>query len=171
MAETATVRRATKGELRRLATTFAEAFQDDSVFGWLIPDEHRRPARLRRFFWIEVRHTVFGRGEVWTTEDLSGVATTLPPGKSRVPPHATVMQGSAFGLRVALAARLAATMEWRHSRLARGPHHYLRDIGVTPSAQGARPWDRTDAAVPRRMRSRRPTRLHRGKQRTEQGPL
>src|ERR1700761_2138002 len=117
MTEVATVRPAGKAELRPLARTLAEAFQDDPVFGWLIPDERKRPARLRRFFWIEVRHTAFGRGEVWTADDHSGVVTALPPRKWRVPPHATVMQGSAFGLRVALAARLGATMEWRHPRL------------------------------------------------------
>ena len=114
----------------------AKAFHDDPVFGWLLPDASRRPARLRRFFGIELRHMVLPRGCVWTTGDLGAAALVMPPGKWRVPPLATLREGRAFGAGLAKAARLGATMEWRHGREVRGPHYYVRDVGVLPEMQG-----------------------------------
>ncbi len=136
MAETATVRRATAADLPRLKVAFAEAFHDDPVFGWLMPGEARRPARLRRFFGLELRGMALPRGAVWTTPEVSGAAMVMPPGRWRVPTATTLLEGSAFGLRVGHAARLGATMEWRHGRAALGAHYYVRDVGVVPAAQG-----------------------------------
>ena len=31
---------------------------------------------------------------------------------------------------------MGAAMEWRHAREVRGPHYYVRDIGVHPDMQG-----------------------------------
>ncbi len=114
----------------------AEAFHDDPVLGWLMPDASRRPTRLRRFFGIELRHMVLPRGCVWTTGDLGAAALVMPPGRWRVPPLATLREGRAFGFGMAKAARLGAAMEWRHAREVRGPHYYVRDVGVLPEMQG-----------------------------------
>ena len=73
---------------------------------------------------------------MWTTSDLSGAALSLPPGAWRVPLHATLMEGRAFGVNLCRAARLGATIEWRHRRNVRGPHYYVRDVGVLPQMQG-----------------------------------
>jgi GNAT superfamily N-acetyltransferase len=130
------LRQATAEDVPRLRVMLAEAFLDDPVFGWLMGDGGRRRARLRRYFGIDLGHLTLPRGRVWTTDDLVGAALTLPPGKWRVPPHVSVLQGSAFGVRVARAARMGAAMEWRHMRLVREPHYYVRDIGVHPKEQG-----------------------------------
>jgi GNAT superfamily N-acetyltransferase len=133
------LRHATAEDVPRLRAMLAEAFFDDPVFGWLIPDDSKRRARLRRYFGIDLRHLTLPRGRVWTTSDLTGAALSLPPGKWRVPPHVSVLQGSAFGVQIARAARLGAAMEWRHMRLVRGvggTHYYVRDIGVHPKEQG-----------------------------------
>jgi ribosomal protein S18 acetylase RimI-like enzyme len=130
------LRPATAEDVQRLKTVLAEAFFDDPVFGWLIPDDTKRQARLRRYFGIELRHLALPRGRVWTTSDLAGAALSLPPGKWRVPPQVSMLEGSAFGVRVAKAARLGATMEWRHMHEVREPHYYVRDIGVHPDTQG-----------------------------------
>jgi GNAT superfamily N-acetyltransferase len=114
----------------------AEAFADDPVFGWLMGDDSKRRARLRRYFGIDLRHLTLPRGRVWTTSDLTGAALSLPPGKWRVPPQVSMLQGSAFGVKIARAARMGAAMEWRHMRLVRVPHYYVRDIGVHPDMQG-----------------------------------
>jgi GNAT superfamily N-acetyltransferase len=114
----------------------ARAFHDDPVIGWLMPDASRRPARLRRFFGIELRHMVLRRGQAWTTSDLSGAALVMPPGRWRVPLYATLLEGRAFGAGLGRAARLGAAMEWRHAREVRGPHYYVRDVGVLPEMQG-----------------------------------
>lgn len=114
----------------------ARAFHDDPVLGWLMPDARKRPDRLRRFFGIELRQMALSRGRVWTTGDLSAAALVMPPGKWRVPLYATLREGRAFGARVVRAARLGAEMEWRHARAVRGPHYYVRDVGVLPEMQG-----------------------------------
>lgn len=130
------LRRATGDDVQRLRTVLAEAFMEDPVFSWLIPNDARRQARLRHYFGIELRHFALPRGRVETTEDLAGAMLSLPPGRWRVPPRATLLHGSVFGARIAKAANLGASMEWRHMRLARGPHYYVRDIGVHPDIQG-----------------------------------
>jgi GNAT superfamily N-acetyltransferase len=127
------LRRATGEDLRRLKAVLADAFFDDPVMGWLMPDDTKRRARLRRFFAIELRHLALERGRVWTTSDLSGAALSLPPGAWRAPPRVSVLEGGAFGARLFRAARLGAAMEWRH---VREPHYYIRDIGVLPEMQG-----------------------------------
>jgi ribosomal protein S18 acetylase RimI-like enzyme len=130
------LRHATAEDVPRLRTMLAEAFFDDPVFSWLMPQDTKRRARLRRYFGIDLGHLTLPRGRVWTTGDLTGAALTLPPGRWRVPPHVSVLQGSAFGVRIAKAARVGAAMEWRHMRLMRGRHYYVRDIGVHPQEQG-----------------------------------
>lgn len=131
------LRRATAEDVQRLTTVLAEAFFDDPMFGWLMPEDSKRRARLRRYFGIELRHYTLPRGRVWTTSDLSGAALSLPPGAWRAPPHATLMEGTAFGLHLSRAARIGAAIEWRHTRKPREPHYYVRDIGVHPDMQGS----------------------------------
>jgi ribosomal protein S18 acetylase RimI-like enzyme len=132
------VRRATRADVSRLRTVLAEAFHDDPIFGWLIPDAAKRPARLRRHFGIELLYMSLPRGCVWTTQDLAGAALIMPPGAWRAPLGATLREGGAFGGRMGMAAMLAATIEWHHPRRIPGPHYYVRDIGVLPQMQGKR---------------------------------
>jgi ribosomal protein S18 acetylase RimI-like enzyme len=127
------LRKATAQDIPRLKAVLAEAFFEDPIFAWLIPDDAKRRVRLRRYFGIELRYMALPRGRVWTTGDLIGAALSTPPGRWRVPLHATLLEGTAFGIGVPRAARLGATMEWRH---VRERHYYVRDIGVLPEAQG-----------------------------------
>lgn len=127
------LRRATAQDVPRLRVVLAEAFYEDPIFSWLIPDDTRRQARLRRYFAIELRYFALAKGRVWTTSDLTGAALSTPPGVWRVPLHATLMEGGAFGTHIPRAARLGAAMEWRHIRER---HYYVRDIGVHPDTQG-----------------------------------
>jgi GNAT superfamily N-acetyltransferase len=129
-------RRAANADAARLEVVMAMAFHDDPVMGWLLPDASKRPARLRRFFAVELRHVAMARGCVWTTDDLSAAALILPPGTWRVPLSATLREGRAFGAGLGRAARLGMAMEWRHPREVRGPHYYVRDVGVLPEMQG-----------------------------------
>jgi ribosomal protein S18 acetylase RimI-like enzyme len=129
----AELRRATAEDVPRLKAVMAEAFFDDPILGWLIPNEVKRPTRLRHFFAIELRHMALRHGRVWTTSDFSGAALSTPPGAWRVPLYATLLEGPAFGIHLARAARLGAAMERRH---VREPHYYVRDVGVLPDMQG-----------------------------------
>jgi GNAT superfamily N-acetyltransferase len=130
------LRPATTEDVPRLRVVMAEAFYDDPILTWLMPNDAKRLARLRRFFGVELGHLALPRGRVWTTGELSAAALTLPPGAWRVPIHTTLLEGTAFGIRLSRAARLGAAMEWRHGRDVRGPHYYFRDVGVLPAMQG-----------------------------------
>jgi ribosomal protein S18 acetylase RimI-like enzyme len=127
------LRKATADDVHRLKATLAEAFYDDPIFGWLMPDEKRRLARLRRFFAIQLRHVALTRGCVWTSSDLGGGALSMPPGKWRNPPRAVLAHAATFGRHQPRAARLVVAIESRHLR---EPHHYIADIGVRPEMQG-----------------------------------
>jgi ribosomal protein S18 acetylase RimI-like enzyme len=127
------LRKATANDVYCLNTALAEAFYDDPVFGWLMPDEQSRLARLRRFFAIQLRRVALTRGSVWTSSDLAGAALSMPPGKWRTPLRALLAHATTFGLRQARAARLVVAIESRHLR---EPHYYIADIGVRPQMQG-----------------------------------
>jgi GNAT superfamily N-acetyltransferase len=76
------LRLATPADLGPLAGVLASAFFADPPFVWMLPDERRRAARLRRFFEIELRHVGLARGVVWTTDDAAerqgrGLGTAL----------------------------------------------------------------------------------------------
>lgn len=130
------LRHATAEDVGRLRDVLAQAFFGDPVFGWLMPDDSKRHARLRRYFGIDLRFLALPRGRVWTTNNLTGAALSLPPGAWRVPLRTTLLQGGAFGIHLSRAARMGAAMEWRHARELRSPHYYIRDIGVHPDTQG-----------------------------------
>jgi ribosomal protein S18 acetylase RimI-like enzyme len=130
------LRQAAAQDIPRLQAMLAEAFFDDPVFSWLIPEDGKRRARLRHYFGIELRHYALPHGHVWTTDDLAGAMLGLPPGKWHVPLRTTLLHGTAFGIRIPKAARLGAAMEWHHMRHIRHRHYYVRDIGVHPDTQG-----------------------------------
>lgn len=127
------LRKAAPADLAALARALSDAFYDDPVFSWLMPDERSRRARLRRFYAIELHHVGFARGRVWTCAELAGAAITTPPGAWRMPTRAAFTQGPVFGRGLARAGRLLGAMEWRHPR---GPHYYVAHIGVAPAVQG-----------------------------------
>jgi GNAT superfamily N-acetyltransferase len=133
MGKNPVLRRASTQDIRPLKAVLAEAFFEDPILGWLMPKDSKRLARLRRYFAIELRHLALARGRVWTTSDLAGAALSLAPGAWRSPLRVTLLEGSAFGVHLSRAARLGAAIEWRHLR---GPHYYVRDVGVLPDMQG-----------------------------------
>src|SRR5580658_210174 len=70
---------ATVDDVEPLRNALADAFFEDPMLSWLMPNDRTRRAQLRRYFGIELRHYTLPRGRVWTTADLAGAALTLPP--------------------------------------------------------------------------------------------
>jgi GNAT superfamily N-acetyltransferase len=131
-------RLADRADVPALARSLAAAFEDDPIFGWLIPrSAPRRRARLTRFFAIELAHYVLPGGEVWTTDELPGASLSMPPDRWRVPVTMNVLHGPGFmrvfGQRTGHALALITMMEQKHIR---EPHHYFPYIGVAPASQG-----------------------------------
>lgn len=132
-AQVGQLRAATFDDVHRLASTLADAFYDDPIFGWLMPNERTRLERLRRFYIVELSHVGLTRGRTWTSSQLSGAAISTPPGKWRVPPRAMLSQGALLGIHLIRAGRLLPAVERHHPR---EPHYYFAHVGVAPSAQG-----------------------------------
>jgi GNAT superfamily N-acetyltransferase len=128
---------ANSAEADRLSVALATAFEDDPVFGWLIPNRQRRLRRLELFFGLELRHVVLPTGRVWAADASAGASLELPPGGWRMPITAQVAHGPSFarvfGTRVPHALALITKMEHRHLR---EPHYYVPYVGVAPHAQG-----------------------------------
>jgi GNAT superfamily N-acetyltransferase len=131
------LRQAGHGDIRQLAGVLAAAFHDDPVFVWLLPGQAQRPARLRRFFSLQMRAAERAHGTVQTTTSLAGAAISLPPGQWHQPWPAQLRHAPgylrAFGAQLPRAARLLARAESRHPQQ---PHHYFPFIGVAPDHQG-----------------------------------
>jgi GNAT superfamily N-acetyltransferase len=134
---TTKVEQASRKDLPQLRDALARAFYEDPVLGWLMPDERKRPRRLRKFFELELGHIGFARGIVWTTAERTGACVVLPPDAWQLPPLVALAQSPgylrAFGGRLAHATALQALMELRHPRT---PHHYVLIVGVEPELQG-----------------------------------
>jgi ribosomal protein S18 acetylase RimI-like enzyme len=126
-----------RGDVSRLSAALAAAFEQDPIFGWILPNHHQRSARLLRFFDLELRHVVLPVGRVWTVAEGVGASLELPPGKWRLPLGAQVAHGPAFlrafGARLPRAMALLMLIERHH---VREPHYYIPYIGVAPDAQG-----------------------------------
>jgi GNAT superfamily N-acetyltransferase len=130
-------RPASAADVPTLCRALADAFVEDPIFGWLIPDDARRRARLRRFFGLELRSVVLPKGQAWTSEEKNGASLELPPGAWRMPFATQLGHGPAFtrvfGLQLPHALALITLMEKRHLR---EPHYYIAYVGVAPAAQG-----------------------------------
>ncbi len=124
---------ATAQELGLLAQSLAEAFEEDPIFSWLMPDQRTRLARLRRFYLIELRYVALAAGRAWTERGLAGAAITAPPHSWRLPLRAMLRQAPLFGAHVHRAALLLSAVEMHHPRT---PHWYFAHIGVRPQDQG-----------------------------------
>lgn len=134
---TATVRKADIKELAQLTATLADAFVDDPILRWLIPNRFGRNGRLRRLFELELMHYVFPAGCVWTTDDGRGASLELAPEAwqmpSSLPLSAAIGWVRVFGMRLREAGRTQAFFEEHHLR---EPHLYVRYVGVASGFQG-----------------------------------
>jgi ribosomal protein S18 acetylase RimI-like enzyme len=131
------VNRATLGDARSIAALLSDAFQDDPVSGWLIPDPAARRRRHMRFFLPFVEHALRD-GEVQLHYDngYAGAALWLEAGDK---------DGQAGGpdmekLREALGPdgfdRFLVLGDLMHKHHPVGVRHaYLTFVGVPPERQ------------------------------------
>lgn len=132
------VRDAVPDDVAALARALAAAFEDDPIFGWLLPDQRRRHDKLLRFFTLELGHVVLPSGKVWMSPEGSGACLELPPGGWRMPLRTQALHApgfaAVFGRSLPKALITITKMEQKHLR---EPHLYVPYVGVAPKAQGA----------------------------------
>ncbi|CAM4261701.1 GNAT family N-acetyltransferase [Mycobacterium basiliense] len=134
------MRPATKGDIRELAHTLAEAFYDDPVMVWMLPDDTRRAAQLLRVFAIMTRRHHLGLGGVEVAANGAGIGAAAlwdPPGHWRetVVAQAVMMPSllRALGRQTGLGLAVQEAMRAAHPE---EPHWYLAVIGSGLSVRG-----------------------------------
>ena len=144
MTELKSLVRLTKFQSKQAGETLARAFQDDSLFVYLIPDAVQRKTLLPPLFEIMVRYGIL-YGEVYATSSLiEGVACWFPPGKTEMTLRRIIR---AAGLSLIyyyiknrdFLSRFFSYNEYAdmlHHRYTNFPHWYLSPIGVIPTFQG-----------------------------------
>jgi ribosomal protein S18 acetylase RimI-like enzyme len=135
------IRPAQKGDVRDISRLLAEAFYDDPVMSWMLPDDRTRLKALTRAFAGLTRHHFLSRAgsEVGSRDGTVGAATLWdPPGRrkgSRL--EELLMMPTmlwAFRSRVPASVAVMELMEKHHPE---DPHWYLMVIGSDPSVRGA----------------------------------
>lgn len=153
---TATVRPTSRADIGLVVNVLAEAFYDDPLFTWMLPDDRTRRWRSRGVFGTAIRLEALPHGTVdvgWESGRIAGAAIWFPPGtwpsptrtQLRTLPHYVRALGRRFGP----ASELVGAFARVHPTT---PNWYLYAIGVDPARQGrcktsrrsrpAPPWSR-----------------------------
>lgn len=134
------MRTASPADVDEASAVLAEAFFDDPIQTWLLPDAQRRAARLRRAFAVQLRHHLVELGATsLSPEDdrIASVAGWAPPSRWR-PGWLTLLRMgrpylSTIGPRAWRGLQLLQHMERSHPS---EPHWYLSVLGTAPDHQG-----------------------------------
>jgi RimJ/RimL family protein N-acetyltransferase len=136
------VRPADPGEVSSLSAALAQAFANEDLVNWMLPQRTRRSARRRLMFTLELQTYVLpGGGLVFTADDgngaLVGGCLALPPGRWQTPNavdgRTAVRWLRTLGTRLPRAIRIQRAMHEHHPT---EPHYYIRWVGVRPALQG-----------------------------------
>lgn len=134
------VRPAQQADIGELAQTMAQAFNDDPIMAWILPDPKARPAKLNRLFATMTRHHHLAGGGVQVATDgevIGAAALWDPPHRWRESRWTLLAQVPAF-LRVFgfRSGRGRALQEAMHRVHPDEPHWYLSAIGSDPALRG-----------------------------------
>ncbi|MDH6678359.1 ribosomal protein S18 acetylase RimI-like enzyme [Rhodococcus sp. LBL1] len=135
------VRPVTRSDIPALSRALAEAFDDDPVMCWILPDATKRPARLARMFAAEIRYHHLAGGGAELAESDAGVvvggALWDPPGRwkqSALSSYLSLpMFAFALGRQMRVGAEVEQALEAVHPT---EPHWYLATIGTSAAGRG-----------------------------------
>jgi ribosomal protein S18 acetylase RimI-like enzyme len=120
-----------------IAAALQDAFFDDPVMSWILPEERSRSRRLARLFSALLRGHYLPVGTVWTTPENTGAALWAPPGRAIIP-STTILRHSpemlhALGRHTRRALRALSYVDRQHPKQ---PHWYLGVLGTRVANQG-----------------------------------
>lgn len=135
------VRPAVKTDISALANVLADAFEDDPLMVWILPDSSGRRQRLARMFAAEARyhHLAGGGVEVTLGDDgvIVGAALWDPPGRWKQSTWESALSFPAMvralGSRLKVGGEVGGALEKAHPTM---PHWYLATIGTGSHARG-----------------------------------
>lgn len=103
-----------------ISDALADAFFDDPVMSFLLPDPKSRRRRLARLFGVLLRIHYLPLRSVWTTSELEGAAMWAPPGRAIIPLLVILRNSpamlSALGAHALRALRVLTHVEQVHPR-------------------------------------------------------
>jgi len=126
---------------KQASEVMGEAFHNDPLWKYLVPDEIRRALVVPLAMNILVRYSLL-YGKIYTTSTLDGVACWLPPGETTPSFSQLVRIGirsAPFQLGWTGFRRYMSVENYGgkiHKSIAPGKHWYLWGLGVKPSRQG-----------------------------------
>ena len=130
------VRSATSGDAVAMSRTLANAFHDDPVFGWCMPDAHQREKHLPAWFRVVV-DALLVHEETYCTDDAAGAALWVPAGATPMTEEQKAHLGAITAdLGEAVLGRIAALTGLMEANHPHDPHLYLWFLGVHASRQG-----------------------------------
>ncbi|MGF7123656.1 GNAT family N-acetyltransferase [Rhodococcus sp. TAF43] len=137
----AVVRPVTRPDIPALSRALAEAFDDDPVMSWMLPDASKRPAGLARLFAAEIRyhHLSGGGAELAESADgtIVGGALWDPPGRWKQSAFDSFLSlptvARALGRYLRVGAEVSHALESAHPT---EPHWYLATIGTSSAGRG-----------------------------------
>lgn len=135
------VRPVTRSDIPALSQALAEAFDDDPVMCWILPDAARRPASLARMFAAEIRYHHLGGGGAEVAESPDGAivggALWDPPGRWKQSTLNSLLSlpvtAFALGRYLRVGAEVSHALESAHPH---EPHWYLATIGTSSAGRG-----------------------------------
>jgi predicted N-acetyltransferase YhbS len=134
---TTTIRLATHDDAPALDDVLANAFFDDPVSHWMLPNAERRKAHLRLGMGHVLREVYLPKQGAWATDALDGVAMWGKPGDPK-PSTLHELRGlptfaRTFGRHLPRALRAFGSVEKRRPS---EPHWFLDILAVRPDRQG-----------------------------------
>jgi ribosomal protein S18 acetylase RimI-like enzyme len=131
------VRKATPDDLPRISTALSEAFLDDPLMSWAIPDQDRRQRLEPEFFALFTRAFLRHDQTYTTTGEVVAAALWAPPGAVPV----SGQDAQELGERIVELAEPDAPRFLGVNKLfddhhPHGSYWYLQFLGVAPAWQG-----------------------------------
>jgi len=124
-------------DLATITDLLVRAFDDDPLTTFIFGGDRRRRWGMHSFFTAQIRHQYLPLGQVFTTQELGGVAVWAPPSRQRHPVKelAELLPTAPFlvGKNMVRALRLLGEVDARHPK---EPHWYLATLGTDPRFQG-----------------------------------
>jgi len=136
--DSARIVKLTEADVPRAVELLSRAFDDDPFIDWVARPDAKREDAIRLWFDVCLRRLTLPFGEVWVTEDFSGVSMWTPPGTFKVS-FSDQMRSVGQYIRGMQLRRMPARfagfdqIERHHPK---APHYYLFFLGVDPDRQG-----------------------------------
>jgi GNAT superfamily N-acetyltransferase len=133
-----TLRKIERGDTDAVVDVMARAFDDDPLINFLLPQDGKRAARVRRFMHVGLTRMTFPYGETYMAEGLEGAAFWNPPNGR---PHGLLSDLSLLGAMLPAVGlrgvpRMMSALSEVDGKHPKEPHFYLLAIGVDPPYQG-----------------------------------